>query len=232
MDFSRLHAAQDVRAYDEGLRSFMLQFFNYMALGLALTGGVALVTASVPSFTATVLSFRFVLTIALFGIIMAMSFGFNKMNYSTLKTLYWTFCGMQGLVFSIYFLIYTGGSIARVFLITASVFGAMSIYGYTTKRNLTNFGSFLTMGLIGVILIMIVNMFLKSTGLMYLISFAILFIFIGMTAYDVQKLRNIYLNMGGTSEVAKKAGLMSALSLYLDFINIFVVLLHLFGDRK
>ncbi|MBT4989153.1 MAG: Bax inhibitor-1/YccA family protein [Rickettsiales bacterium] len=232
MNFSRLHTAQHTKTYDEGLRSFMLQFFNYMALGLALTGVVALFTASIPSLTAMVLSARFLITIALIGIIMAMSFGFNKMNYPTLKTLYWTFCALQGLVFSIYFLIYTGGSIARVFLITASVFGAMSIYGYTTKRNLTNFGSFLMMGLIGVFLIMIVNLFLKSSGLMYLISFAILAIFIGFTAYDVQKLRNIYYNLGGTSEVAKKAGLMSALSLYLDFINIFVVLLHLMGDRR
>jgi uncharacterized protein len=161
-----------------------------------------------------------------------MSFGFNKMSFSTLKILYWSFCGLQGLVFSIYFLVYTGDSIARVFLITASVFGAMSIYGYSTKRDLTKLGSFLTMGLIGVFLIMIVNFFLKSSSLMYLISFAVLAIFIGFTAYDVQKLKNIYYNLGGSSEIAKKAGLMSALSLYLDFINIFIALLHIMGDRR
>jgi len=232
MNFSRLNTVQQTRTYDQGLRSFMLQFFNYMALGLALTGVIALFTASIPSLTQTVLSLRLLLTIALIGIVFAMSFGFNKMSFNTLKMLYWSFCGLQGLVFSIYFLIYTGDSIARVFLITASVFGAMSIYGYSTKRDLTKLGSFLTMGLIGVFLIMIVNFFLKSSSLMYLISFAVLAIFIGFTAYDVQKLKNIYYNLGGSSEIAKKAGLMSALSLYLDFINIFIALLHIMGDRR
>ncbi|MBL6785628.1 MAG: Bax inhibitor-1/YccA family protein [Rickettsiales bacterium] len=232
MNFSRLNTVETTRTYDQGLRSFMLQFFNYMALGLALTGVIALLTASIPSLTQFVLSSRLFLTLALLGIVIAMSFGVNKMSFNSLRLLYWSFCGIQGLVFSIYFLIYTGDSIARVFFITASVFGAMSIYGYSTKKDLSGLGSFLFMGLIGLILISLVNIFLKSTGIMYVISFAMLGIFIGFTAYDVQKLKNIYYSLGGSSDCAKKAGLMSALSLYLDFINIFIALLHILGDRR
>jgi FtsH-binding integral membrane protein len=161
-----------------------------------------------------------------------LSFGITKMSFQTAQMVFWGYAAVMGLSLSSIFMVYTGESIARVFFITASVFGAMSLYGYTTKRDLSGFGSFLIMGLFGVIIASIVNIFLKSPAMMFITSILTVFIFVGLTAYDTQNIKQIYAEVAHSKEDSNKAALMGALSLYLDFINIFMMLLRFFGDRK
>jgi FtsH-binding integral membrane protein len=172
-----------------------------------------------------------VIAFAPLGIVLWMSFGLTKMSASKAQTLFWVFAGLMGASLSSIFMVYVGASIARVFFITAATFATMSIYGYTTKTDLTKLGSFLMMGLIGIIIASIVNIFLKSTQLEFIVSLLGVIIFVGLTAYDTQKIKDMYFD-GGDSETMAKKSIMGALTLYLDFINLFVMLLRFFGQRR
>ena len=165
------------------------------------------------------------------GIVFYMSFGIRKMSAAKAQTVFWVFASLMGLSLSWILLVYTGVSVARVFFITSATFGAMSIYGYTTKRDLTKLGSFLMMGLIGIIIASLVNIFMKSTMMYFVISILGVLIFVGLTAYDTQKIKNMYL-VSDSGEIMGKKAVMGALTLYLDFINLFIMLLRLFGQRR
>ena len=165
------------------------------------------------------------------GIVFYISFGIKKMSAAKAQTVFWVFAALMGLSLSWILLVYTGASVARVFFITSATFGAMSIYGYTTKRDLTKLGSFLMMGLIGIIIASVVNIFMKSTMMYFVISILGVLIFVGLTAYDTQKIKNMYL-ASDTGEIMGKKAVMGALTLYLDFINLFIMLLRLFGQRR
>ncbi len=165
------------------------------------------------------------------GVVIYMSFGITKMSFTKAQTTFWIFAALMGASLSSIFLVYTGSSITRVFFITAGTFAAMSIYGYTTKRDLTRLGSFLMMGLIGIIIASLVNIFMKSTMMYFVISILGVLIFVGLTAYDTQKIKNMYL-VSDSGEVMGKKAVMGALTLYLDFINLFIMLLRLFGQRR
>ena len=239
-------ATQSKVVMDEGLRAYMLKVYNYMATGVLLTGIIALITfkfsAEVNSlgkivaytdFGNTIFfsGWRWLVMLAPLGIVFYMSFGINKMSAARAQTVFWVFAGLMGLSLSWIFMVYTPYSITRVFFITSGTFGAMSIYGYTTKRDLTKLGSFLMMGLIGIIIASVVNMFMQSTMMYYVISILGVLIFVGLTAYDTQKIKNMYAASDSRELMGKKA-VMGALTLYLDFINLFIMLLRLFGQRR
>jgi FtsH-binding integral membrane protein len=240
-------SAQATSTVDAGLRDYMLRVYNFMAGGLGVTG---LISYMLFSYTAVydysgnlnVMATMagsaiyqspiiFLLMFAPLGVVLYMSFGIRNMSASRAQTMFWVFAVLMGLSLSTIFLQYTGASIARVFFITASTFGAMSIYGYTTKRDLTGMGSFLMMGLIGIIIASIVNMFMQSPALYFAISILGVLIFVGLTAYDTQKIKNMY-NAYDSAESSSKKAIMGALTLYLDFINLFIMLLRLFGQRR
>ena len=227
---------------DEGLRAYMLRVYNYMASGLALTGAVAFTAANTPTILnllyavgpdgvarPTLLAWLAMLSPLAF--VLVLSFGIHKLKASTAQALFWVFAGVMGLSLAHIFLVSTGASIARVFFITAGTFGAMSLYGYTTKRDLTGWGSFLFMGLIGVIIASVVNMFIGWAALQFAISVIGVLVFVGLTAYDTQRIKNEY-HEADTAEIAGKKAIMGALRLYLNFINMFLLLLHLFGARE
>lgn len=218
---------------DMGLRAHMLKVYNYMASALALTGIVAMGVASSDAMLQTIYGspFAIVIMLAPFGFILALSFGINKMSTTTAQAVFWAFAFTMGLSMASIFITYTGTSIARVFFISSSMFAGMSLYGYTTKRDLSGFGSFLMMGVIGLVIAVIVNIFLQSSALHFVISAAGVLIFVGLTAYDTQKIKSIYSAADGSSTAAKKA-IMGALTLYLDFINLFLMMLRLFGERR
>ena len=230
----------------EGLRNHMLKVYNFMASGVLLTGFVALALfkmAVVTDQTGNIVgltslgtaiytsALMWVIALAPLGIVFYMSFGINKMSAQKAQTIFWVFAGLMGASLSSIFLQYTGASISRVFFITAGTFGAMSLYGYTTRRDLTKLGSFLIMGLIGILIASIVNIFLKSPAVYFVVSILGVLIFVGLTAYDTQKIKNMYFESDST-EVASKKAVMGALTLYLDFINLFIMLLRLFGQRR
>ena len=167
------------------------------------------------------------------AIVFYMSFGAAKISTSRAQTLFWIFCILMGASLTYLFVIFTGLSITRVFFITAGTFGAMSIYGYTTKRDLTKLGSFCMMGLFGIIIASLVNIFTKSTMTYYVISYIGVLVFIGLTAYDTQKIKNMYLmSQGNSAATLSKQAIYGALTLYLDFINLFIFLLRIFGQRR
>ena len=172
--------------------------------------------------------------IAPIGLVLALSFGMHRMSAGTAQALFWIYAALNGVGFSILFAAFTAESIFRVFFICAAMFAAMSLWGYTTKRDLTGFGSFLFMGLIGLLIASVVNMFLWSSGLQFVLSIVGVLIFTGLTAYDTQNIKNTYLQMrsGGGEAYMGKAAIMGALQLYLDFINMFMFLLQLFGQRE
>lgn len=234
-------------AVDEGLRSYMLTVYNYMAAGVALTGVVAylLFTQAVvvdpatgakalTSFGQTLYAspLKWVIMLAPLGFVFFLSFRVYKMSVGAAQISFWLFAAAMGASLSSIFLIYTGESIVRVFFITAAAFGGLSLYGYTTKRDLSGWGSFLVMGLIGVIIAMLVNIFLQSSALQFAISVIGVLVFAGLTAYDTQRIKDGYFEVAGNAELAAKAAIMGALSLYLDFINMFMMLLQLFGSRE
>ena len=207
-------------AIDQGLRSYMLKIYNYMATGILVTGFVALflfkysvVTNEAGSITGLTnlgnaiynSALMWVIAFAPLGVVMWMSFGLAKMSASKAQTLFWVFAALMGASLSSIFLIYTGASITRVFFITAGTFGAMSIYGYTTKRDLTKLGSFLMMGLFGIIIASLVNIFMKSTMMYFVISIIGVLVFVGLTAYDTQKIKNMYLVSDSGEMIGKKA---------------------------
>ena len=231
---------------DEGLRAYMLKVYNYMATGILLTGIVALITFKMSVVTNDAGSIvgltqigsaiymsglKWIVMLAPLGIVFYMSFGINKMSSAKAQTVFWIFASLMGLSLSWILLVYTGVSVARVFFITSATFGAMSIYGYTTKRDLTKLGSFLMMGLIGIIIASLVNIFLKSAMMYFVVSILGVLIFVGLTAYDTQKIKNMY-SASDTIEISGKKAIMGALTLYLDFINLFIMLLRLFGQRR
>ncbi len=225
-------SAPEAVAVDEGLRQYMLRIYNYMGSALALSGIVAYVTASTPALLEIVygpLSWLFML--APLGLVLFFSFRIHKMSAAAAQTTFWIFAGAMGLSLSSIFLVYTPVSIVRVFFIAAGTFGAMSLYGYTTKRSLASWGSFLFMGLIGIIIASIVNLFLASSALHFAVSVMGVLIFTGLTAYDTQMIKEMY-QEGDRSEVASKKAIMGALRLYLDFINLFIMLLRLIGVRR
>ena len=222
----------DRAVIDEGLRAYMLGVYNYMASGLALTGVVAFIVANTPFLMNAIFGtpLLWVVMLAPLGVVLFMSARIQTMSASAAQATFWVFAVLMGMSLASIFIVYTGASIARVFFITASVFGAMSIYGYTTKRDLTGWGSFLFMGLIGIIIASIVNWFLASSALDFAISVIGVLVFVGLTAYDTQNIKSMYVASDGTAVVTKKA-IMGALRLYLDFINLFLMLLRLFGNR-
>lgn len=218
--------------YDEGLRKHMLSIYNYMASAVLLTGIVALVAAS-SGITLAIAGtpLMWVVMLAPLGFVLAMSFGLHKMSKSTLNILFWAYATVMGLSLSTIFLVYTGESIAVTFFATAGAFAGLSLYGYTTKKDLSGFGSFLIMGVIGLIIASIVNWFLQSEAMAFVISGLGVLIFAGLTAYDTQRLKDEYAHVRGT-EYMGKAVIMGALSLYLDFINMFMFLLRFLGNRE
>ena len=241
MEMARTRTGTSAETFDAGLRSYMLGIYNYMVTGLAITGFVAyglslmLVDgAGQPTQLAMTLfgtPLKWVVMLSPFAFILAMNFGLQKFSVQTLGVLFFAFSAIMGVSLTSIFLVYTGTSIAQVFFITAATFGAMSIWGYTTKRDLSGMGSFLMMGLIGIIIAMIVNIFLQSSMMSFVISVIGVIVFTGLTAYDTQRLKEYYV-AGIQGDAAAKTSIMGALSLYLNFINLFIMLLSLLGQRE
>jgi FtsH-binding integral membrane protein len=217
-------------AIDIGLRRYMLSVYNYMAAGLGVTGLVAYIAVA-SGFYQQIAATPFIWVVMLAPLIavLFLSFRIDRISLGTAQAVFWAYAALMGLSLAGIFLIYTGTSIARVFFISAGTFAAMSLYGYSTSRDLSRFGSFLFMGLIGIILAGLVNIFIGSSSLQFAISVIGVLVFTGLTAYDTQRIKDVYYSIGG--DVAK-AALMGALTLYLDFINLFVMLLQLTGERR
>ena len=248
-DYNRFGAAArgvatDRAAVDQGLRAYMIRIYNYMAMGVALTGVVSWLTfnaavtetagkLALTPFGQTLYSgpVTIVLFLGTLGLVFGISWMIEKISPATALMLFMLYAALLGLMLSSVFLAYTGTSITRVFFISAAAFGALSLWGYTTQRDLSAMGTFLMMGLFGLIIAMVVNIFLKSSGLDFVISAAGVLIFAGLTAWDTQKIKEMYdVNDDGT--VAGRKSVMGALTLYLDFINLFLFLLRFMGDRR
>jgi FtsH-binding integral membrane protein len=226
------YARPDVR-FDEGLRQHMLRVYNYMGLGLVVTGVVAFAVASTPALYEPIFStpLKWVVMLAPLAFVMLFSFRIQSMSAAGAQAMFWAFCAVMGLSLASVFLVFTETSIARTFFIAATMFGATSLYGYTTRRDLTQFSSFLIMGLIGVVIASLVNLFLGSTALQFVISVIGIFVFIGLTAWDTQTIKEQYA-AHFDAESQQKLAVCSALSLYLNFINIFQLLLQFTGQRN
>lgn len=234
---------KDKGGFDEGLRNYMLKIYNFMAMGLVVTGIFAFLTLNFSPLTALMFNIGpndefigtsglgMLISFAPLGIAIYFFMGLGRMSVNTAQTLFWVYAAVMGMSLSHLGLVYTGQSLARTFFICASVFGAMSIYGYTTKTDLTSMGSFLIMGLIGIIVVWLVNIFLRSPAIDFVTSFIGIAIFMGLTAWDTQKLKTIYYNLGGRA-MGQKIAVLGAFTLYLDFINLFLYMLRFFGDRK
>jgi hypothetical protein len=224
-------------ARDVGLRSYMLSVYNYMASGVLLTGIVALLFAPYAGQVLVNASGRgmsalgWIVTLSPLAIVFAMSFGMTRMRTSTLQLLFWAFAALMGLSMSTLFLVYTQVSIAQTFFATAAAYAGLSLWGYTTKRDLSGFGTFLIMGVVGILVALFINMFLQSSAMALAISAIGVLLFAGLTAYDTQRIKSMYFYVQG-SEMAGKTVIMGALQLYLDFINMFQFLLMFMGDRR
>ena len=230
----RMTSAQaDAAQIDVGLRQYMLRVYNYMTGGVALTGVIAYLVANSPTMLNAIYGtpLQWVVMLAPLGFVMVLSFGVNRLSPMMAQVLFWAFAAVMGVSLSYIFLVYTHGSIARVFFISAGMFAAMSLYGYTTKRDLTGIGSFLIMGLIGIIIASIVNIFLGSDALGWAISIIGVLVFTGLTAYDTQRIKHQY-DAYVDASIATEKAVMGALNLYLDFINLFLMLLRLLGNRN
>ncbi|MCB1970624.1 MAG: Bax inhibitor-1/YccA family protein [Geminicoccaceae bacterium] len=220
---------------DQGLRSYMLSVYNYMAIALVITGLTAFATSQSPAMLQLIFGtpLKWVVMLAPLGFVMLFSFRINKMSTGAAQLTFWGFAVVMGLSLASIFLVFTGESIARVFFISAATFGAMSLYGYTTKTDLSKFHSFLMMGLIGIIIASLVNIFIGSSAIQFAVSIIGVLVFIGLTAYDTQAIKEEY--VGGLEYadggIQTKGAIMGALRLYLDFINLFMMLLQLFGNR-
>ena len=242
-------ATADAAAIDAGLRAHMLRVYNWMASGLLLTGIVAYLIASVPELQAlfwqvgrdaaghravvpTVLGWAAILSPLAF--VLVLSFGINRLSTGTAQGLFWLFAAVMGISLSNIFLVYTGASVARVFFITAAMFAAVSLYGYTTKTDLTRMGGFMMMGLFGIIIAGLVNMFIGSTALQFAISVIGVVVFVGLTAWDTQRIKADYIEYAHAegAELAGKRSVMAALGLYLNFINLFQLLMQFMGVRQ
>jgi FtsH-binding integral membrane protein len=239
-------------AIDQGLRAYMIRVYNLMALGLAITGLAALgtmmlATTNDPSAAVATLGngkmltafgtaiygspLRWVVMLAPLGMVFFLSYRVHKMSVSAAQTTFWVFAALMGLSLSSIFLVYTSASIVQTFFITATAFGALSLFGYTTKRDLSGMGSFLIMGVWGLLLAMLVNIFLQSSALQFAISAIGVLVFAGLTAYDTQQIKEMYYEGDGALVAGRKA-IMGALRLYLDFINMFMFLLQFLGNRE
>jgi FtsH-binding integral membrane protein len=217
---------------DVGLRNYMLHIYNYMASGLALTGIVAYVAYSSGFYLSIARTpLIWLVMLAPLGLVMWLSFGINRMRAETAQLIFWLYAGLMGLSLAAVLYAFTGESVARVFFITAGTFAAMSLYGYTTRRDLSQFGSFLFMGLIGIIIASLVNMFLASSALQFAISVIGVVVFTGLTAWDTQQIKEMYVAYDDGQTAGKKA-VMGALRLYLDFVNLFMMLIQLLGVRR
>jgi uncharacterized protein len=259
--FGRAAGRVDAATVDAGLRAYMLRIYNYMSIGLAITGLAALgvykfavtsdaaeairsasgaairvaegqfLTSFGYAMFASPLKWLFIL--APLAMVMVISFGIDRLRPASAQMLFWAFSALMGISLSSIFLVYTHTSIVRVFFITAATFGALSLYGYTTKRDMSGMGSFLFMGLIGIIIASLVNLFLASSMLQFVVSVVGVLVFAGLTAWDTQRLKNDYIygyaSQGG--DIAERAAITGALSLYLNFINLFTLLLQLLGQR-
>jgi len=241
MDYTKAYADTH-KGFDQGLREYMLKVYNYMALGLVITGLAAFITVSTPIVN---LMFNFspmgefigttglglLVMIAPVAIAIYFFWGFGTLDFSKARFLFWLYSALTGMSLSSLGFMYTGDSIARTFFICASVFGAMSLYGYTTKRDLTSIGSFMVMGLFGVIIASVVNIFMKSPAIYFATSFLGVIIFMGLIAWDTQKLKSYYYS-ARNSEAGQKMSILGAFILYLDFINLFIFLLRFFGVAR
>jgi hypothetical protein len=214
---------------------FVRKVYNWMGLGLATTALVSLFTASSPSLLAFIFGNPLVffgLIIAELGLVMWLGAGINRMEASTAVFMFFLYSALNGLTLSAIFITYTSASIANTFFVSAGTFGAMSLYGYTTRRDLTSWGSFLTMGLIGIILASLVNFFFHSEAIYWLVTYAGIIVFVGLAAYDTQKIKAMASHGFGDQESERKGAVIGALQLYLDFINLFLMLLRIFGRRR
>jgi uncharacterized protein len=251
--FGRAATRADAATVDAGLRAYMLRIYNYMVIGLAITGFSALgvymaavnngaagaagrvgntyLTSFGVAMFVSPLKWLFIL--APLAMVFVISFGIQRLRPATAQMLFWAFAALMGISLSSIFLVYTHTSIVRVFFITAASFGALSLYGYTTKRDLTGMGSFLIMGLFGVIIASLVNLFLASSMLQFIVSVVGVLVFAGLTAWDTQRLKNEYIyGYAGEGDVAERSAILGALSLYLNFINLFTLLMQLLGQRE
>ncbi|PCI03136.1 MAG: hypothetical protein COB78_11085 [Hyphomicrobiales bacterium] len=227
--------------YDAGLRTYMLKVYNYMALALAVTGIAALVTFNMSVSGGQLTEFgtlmfasplKWVVMLAPLGLVFFLSAKINTMSVSAAQTTFWVFATLIGVSLSTIFLVYTATSIVQTFFVTAAAFASLSLYGYTTKRSLTGMGSFLMMGLFGLIIASVVNIFMQSSAMQFAISAIGVLIFAGLTAYDTQKIKEMYDNVSHDETMMGRAAIMGALKLYLDFINLFMFLLHFLGNRE
>ena len=220
--------------YNEGLRVYMLSVFQNMGIALVITALVAMFTASSPTLMNAIFStpLQWVVVFAPLGMVFFMSAKIMSMSVSGARTSLWVFAGLMGLSLSSIFYVYTSESIAKTFFITASLFGAMALYGHTTKKDLTGMGSFLMMGVIGIFIASLANMFFQSSALSNVLSYVGVIVFTLLTAYDVQMLKSYYKMGNSSNEVAQKTAIYGALNLYMDFINLFIFLLRIFGVRR
>ena len=234
-------AARAGAAVDEGLRTYMLGVYNYMAAGVALTGVVAYLTYTMAVSNGALTPFgqmlytsplRWVIMLAPLGFVLFMSFRSQQMSVGAAQISFWLFAALMGLSLSSIFLVFTGQSITQIFFITAAAFAGLSLWGYTTKKDLSGWGSFLIMGVVGIIIAALVNLFLQSGALQFAISVVGVLVFAGLTAYDTQRIKDGYLMVRHDAAMVAKSAIMGALSLYLDFINMFLFLLQLFGNRE
>ncbi|MCA8274944.1 Bax inhibitor-1/YccA family protein [Burkholderia sp. AU30280] len=230
---ARAEESQRVSGGDDvGLRQYVRRIYNYMAGGLALTGAIAYLGASTGFYRSIVGTPLFwVVLLAPLALVMLLSLRIEHIGFGAAQIGFWTYAALVGLSLSGIFLVYTGESIARVFFISAATFGATSLYGYSTRADLSRFGSFLFMGLIGIIIAGLVNLFLVSSALQFVVSVIGVLVFTGLTAYDTQRIKRIYI-AGEAGEIAGKKAIMGALALYLDFLNLFLMLMRLFGSRR
>jgi FtsH-binding integral membrane protein len=223
----------DSAAFDAGLRSYMLSIYNYMTSGILLTGIVALLFAQ-SGMALQIMAgpglMKYVIIFSPLAIVFAMSFGMNKFSTIALQAMFWGFATLMGLSMSTIFLVYAGDTIALAFFSTAAAFAGLSLYGYTTQKNLSSWGSFLIMGVVGLIVASVLNIFLQSSVLSMVVSYAAVLIFAGLTAYDTQRLKSTYAHVAGTDMMGKVV-IMGALSLYLNFINMFQALLSIMGNN-
>lgn len=218
---------------DSGLRSYMINVYNYMAMGLGLTGLVAFFVASQPALINAIFGtpFAYVVIFAPLGMAIYIQSTLGKYSLQTVQLLFWVYASLMGISLSSIFIIYNIDSIAKMFLITSSVFGTMSLYGYTTQKDLSSWGAFLFMGVVGILIAMVVNMFLQSGPLDYALSVIIVLLFTGLVAYDTQMIKSLY-NSQNSTENSGKIAVIGAMHLYIDFVNIFLALLRLFGNRR
>lgn len=237
MDFNNKASFASVASrvsYDSSMRDYMVKVYNFMAIALCISGFAAFLTASSPFLMNLFFNtpLKWVVMFAPLAFVFYFGSKINSISAEQAKNYLFGFAAMMGISLASVFVIYTGTSVARTFFITASVFGAMSLYGYTTKKDLTGFGSFLIMGLIGLIIASLVNIFLKSSAMQFALSVIGTFLFIGLTAYDTQRIKQAYYYSAANKEETGKNAVMGALTLYMDFINLFLMLLQLFADRR